>query len=89
MEDISSQNLIGKYNRIQVIASCWDKNILRTNIQSNISVFNQIRNIQSIGNKISSISTKPLTPDNIGDLVKSPVRSEWYDESEIYLYIKR
>ena len=52
MEDISSQHLTGKYNRIQFITDLRDKKIVRTNIQENISIFNKIRPIQSIENKL-------------------------------------
>ena len=35
--------------------------------------------IQSIGEKIIIIPTKPPTPDHIGDVVKSPLILEWYE----------
>ena len=35
--------------------------------------------LQSIENKTTIINTKPPTPDHIGDVFKSPLRSEWYD----------
>ena len=38
-----------------------------------------MRHIQEIGNKLISIPKKPPTPDHIGDVVKSPLRYDWYD----------
>ena len=53
--------------------------IFRTNIQYNISIFNQIRHIQERVNKIIIITTKHPTPDHIGDVVNIPLIYDWYD----------
>ena len=79
MEDISSQQLTSKCNRDQVIPARRDKNILRTNLQLNRSIFNQIWNIQVIGNKLVILPTKPPKTDPIGGVVNISLRSEWYD----------
>ena len=55
LESISSQKLTEKYNKVHVITACIDKNIFRTNIQENRSIFNQIIHIQAIENKLISI----------------------------------
>ena len=68
-----------KRNRVHVTTTSRDKDIIRTNIQENICIFNQIRHIQAIGNKLISLFTKPPTPVNIVDVVKTPLISEWYD----------
>ena len=81
MEAISSQNLKRKYNSIEVITDHRDKNIVQTNLQKKRSIFNQIINIQEIGNKLISLPTKPIAPDQIGDVVKSLLRYEWYDST--------
>ena len=52
---------------------------MRENIQENRSIFNQIRHIQTIGNKLISLPANPPIPDHIGDVVKSPLHDEWYD----------
>ena len=49
------------------------------NIQENRSIFNQIRHIQAIGSKLITITRIPPTLDHIGDLVKIPFISNWYD----------
>ena len=74
MDDISIQKLTGKYNRIHVITVRRDNNIVQTNLQENISIFNKIRHIQAIGNRKIRFSEKLLTPDHIGDVVMSPPR---------------
>ena len=79
MEDISSQQLIGECNKSHVIAACRDKNIFRKDIQENRYRFNKIRHIQSIGNKLIGVPTKPLARDHIGGVVQSPLISEWID----------
>ena len=79
MESISSQQLTGKYNKVQVITPHIESNIIRTNLQENRSTFNQIRQIQAIGNKLISLNTKSPTTDHIGDGVNIPLRSDWYD----------
>ena len=38
-----------------------------------------MRHIQKFCNKIISLTTKPPTPYHIGDVVKSPFISDWYD----------
>ena len=38
-----------------------------------------IRYIQAISDKIISLPTRTSTPDNIGDVVNIPLRSEWYN----------
>ena len=42
-------------------------------------MFNQIRHLKAICDKLISLSTKPPTPDHIVDVAKSPLISEWYD----------
>ena len=79
LEAISNNQLTGKFNKVHAITACRDKNIIRTHIQENICIFNQIRHIQDIGNKLISHPTKTLTPGHIGDVVKIPIRSERYD----------
>ena len=64
-EAISSQQLTGKLNRLHSITARRDKYIIRTNIQENICIFNQIRHIQAIGEKLVSIPTEPPTPNHI------------------------
>ena len=87
MESISSQNIIGKFNSIKVITAHRDKNFVRTTIQENIYIFNKIRHIQALGEKIISLPMKPPSPDHIGFIVKSPLRSEWYDS--IFTYYEK
>ena len=79
LESISSQQLTGKCNRVHIITSRRENDIIITNLQENICIFNQIRHIKAIGNKLISLPTKPPTPDNIGDVVNSPLISEWYN----------
>ena len=79
LEALSGQQLTRKCNRYQFVAAHRNNTIVRTNLQGNISIFNQISHIQAIGNKIISLPTKPLTPYNIGDVVKYPVQYDWYD----------
>ena len=76
---ISSQQLTGKWNKVHVITSRRDKNIVITNLQVNRCIFNKIRHIQTIGNKLISLPKKLPTPDHIGDVVKISLRSDWYD----------
>ena len=78
LETISGQKLTGKFKILNVIPALIDKDIIRTNIQENRCIFNQIIHIQAIGNKLTSLHTKPSTPDHIGDIVKSPLRYVWY-----------
>ena len=78
LEYISSQKLKGKCNKVHFITDCIDKDIIRTNIQENRCILNQIRKIQDIGNKLNIHPTKPSTPYHIGYIVKRPLRSEWY-----------
>ena len=78
LESISSQQLIGKCNRVHVITFRRYKDIIRTNLQGNICTFNQIRHIHYIEEKLSSLRTKLPTPYHIGDVVKKFLRSEWY-----------
>ena len=70
MEAISSQQLIGRCNSINIIKTYRDNNTLRKNLQENIPMFNKIRHIQEIRNKMISITTNPPTPDKIGAIVK-------------------
>ena len=56
LEDISSQQITGKFNRVHVNTPHIYKNIFRTNLQKNRYIFNQIRHIQVIENKIISIT---------------------------------
>ena len=49
------------------------------NNQEKRSIFNQIRHIKKIFNKIISLPTKSRTPYNIGDVVKSPITADCYD----------
>ena len=77
-ETTSIQKVL-EYISIQKLTACRDKDIIRTNLQENKCIFNKIRHIQVIGNKIFSLSTKNPTPDHIKDVVKSPLRFEWHD----------
>ena len=52
MEAISSQQLGGKCNKIQVITARRYRNTVRVNIQENRYIFNQIRHIQEISKNI-------------------------------------
>ena len=52
---------------------------MRTNIQENWSIFNEIRHIQEIVNILKSLPTKPLTQYYIGVAVKIPLCTECYD----------
>ena len=65
LEAISSQKLTVKLDRVHVITTRIDKEIIRTSIQENRCIFNQIIHIQSIGNKLISITTKPPTLDQM------------------------
>ena len=78
LEDISSHQLTGKFNRVHVIIAFRKKNISRTNLQENISILNQVRHIQEISNKLIGLTLKK-TPDRIGDVFKIPLISDWYD----------
>ena len=51
----------------------------KKSLQVNRSIFNQIRQIQATGGKISSPPTKTLTLVYIGDMFKSPLIDEWYN----------
>ena len=62
-----------KCNRVHLIKACRDEEIIRTNLQENRCIFNQIRHIKAIGNKLISLPKKPPTLDNIIDVVKSPL----------------
>ena len=79
MEYILSQQHIGRCNMTQLTTYLIDKNILRTNAQEKISIFNKIRHIKEVGNKLISLPKKPQTPDHIGDLINNPLRYECYD----------
>ena len=79
LEAISIQKLTVKCNRLHEITACRDKDIIRTNLQQNRYIFNQIRHIKAIWNKLISLPTTPATPDHIGDVVKIPLRYEWCD----------
>ena len=54
-EAVSSQQLTSKYNKDHAIIDSRDKSISGTNLQVNRSILNNIRHIQSIGNKIISL----------------------------------
>ena len=79
LEAISSQQLTGKYNKVHGITARRDKETIRTNIQENRCIFNEIRNIQAIGTNIIILPIKHPAPDHIVDMVKIPLRSECYD----------
>ena len=79
VEAISSQQLTGTCNRLNVIKACRDKDIIMTNLQENRRIFNKIRHITAIGNKLISLPTKPPIQDHIGYVFKIPLISEWYD----------
>ena len=64
LEATSSQQITGIFNKVHVVTDCRDKNIIRTNLQENRCIFNQIIHIQEIGNKVISLPTKPPTPDH-------------------------
>ena len=72
LEAIPGQQLTVKLNMVHTTAYLRDKNIVRTNIQENRSIFNQIRHIQAIRNKLTTLPTKPPVPDHISDVHKSP-----------------
>ena len=55
-----------------------DNDITRTNLQENRCILNQITHIQAIVNKLISIPKKTPTPDHIGYVVRSTLRSECY-----------
>ena len=63
---------------IHSITAHIEENIVRANLQENISIFNQIIHIKAIGNKLIRLPAKPLTPENIRDVVKIPLRADWY-----------
>ena len=77
MESISSQQRIGKYNKVHVITAHRDRNIVRTNIQENRYIFNQTRKIQAIQNTLIIFPTKPTTAYYIGKVVRSTLISDW------------
>ena len=79
MESISSQQRIGKYNKVHVITAHRDRNIVRKNIQENRYIFNQTRKSQAIQNTLIISPTKPTTAYHIGKVVRSPLISDWYD----------
>ena len=79
MDDISSQQLTVKCNMINVIIACRDNNILHKTIQEKRYIFNQIRHIQAIWNKLINLPGKTPTPDHIGDVVKSTLRYNCLD----------
>ena len=79
MEAISSQQITVKCKSFHVIVSHRYNNIVRTNHQRKISILNQNRHIQVIGNKLIILPTKPPTPYHIEDVVSIALRSEWYD----------
>ena len=54
------------------------KEYFQKNLQENKPIFNQIRKIQEIGNKLTSLPTKHPTPDHIEDVVKSTIIPDWY-----------
>ena len=56
MEAILSQQLIGKCNRIHVITARRDKNTVCNFFQKNLSIFNKIRHIIVIWNKLIIIT---------------------------------
>ena len=64
---------------VHFITAYIDNDIIINNLWENRCIFNKIRHIQAIENKLISLNTKPPTPDHIGDLYKSPIISEWYD----------
>ena len=61
----------GKFNNVHVITAYRDKSIIITNIQENRLILNHIKHTKTIVYRMISLSTKPLTPDHIGDFVKS------------------
>ena len=79
LEAISGQQLTGKFNRIYAITSHRDKYIIGTNLQENKYIFNKIRHIQAIGNKLISLSKKYPTPDHIMGIFKSSIKYERHD----------
>ena len=81
LEATSSQKRTGKRNKVHVITSRRDNNIVIKNLQENRSTFNQIRHIEETGNKLISPPIKSPTPDHIGDVVKIPLISDWYDST--------
>ena len=56
-----------------------DNDMVTTNLQENRSFFNKIRHIREIVNKLISLPKNLPAPDHIGDVVKIPLRAEWYD----------
>ena len=78
-EVISSQHITYIYNRINVIKAHRDKNILRTNLQGKISLFNEIKLILAIRTKLISLPPNPTTLYHMDDAVKSTLISKLYD----------
>ena len=52
-----------------------EKIILIKKLQENRSILNHIKHIQKFYNKMISLTTNPPTPDHIGDILKSPLRT--------------
>ena len=73
LESISGQQLTGKCNKVHVITNRRDKDIVGTNLQENIFMFNKIRNTQEIQNNLISLPKRTPAPDHIGYLIKSPL----------------
>ena len=78
MQDISCQQLTGKLNSIHITIYRVYVHIFRKHIQDNRYIFNQIRHVQSIGNKLIGIPTKYTTSENIGDVFSSHLTSDLY-----------
>ena len=76
LEDILSQKLTETFNRVHVITARRDKDIIRTNLQENRCIFNQIRHIQDMGKKLLNLPKKHPTLYHIGYVVNTPIRSE-------------
>ena len=57
LEYISIQKVTEKFNRVHAIIDRIDKDIIRTNLQENKCIFNKIRHIRVISNKIFSLYT--------------------------------
>ena len=76
MEDVSGQQLLVNIYKVHLITVRRDKGKPERNLQGNRSIFNQIKHIRAINNKLISLPTKPPTPYHTGDVVRSSLRLE-------------
>ena len=79
MEEISSQQFIGICNRVHVITSQRDNNILRKISKKTDPSSVKYDTFEEIGNKLIIHPTKSQTPDHNCDVVKISLWDECYD----------